>query len=347
MENFSILEDYNIEYFKEDNNINNNPEDIFSNEVEIQNFKNQFINLSTNFNSTCVQTEFYGELEQYDDFSTLLKNDDFNNKVCNTYLDSTKFIPSRQFTNKRIKKLKENSNLITNKNNIEMTKKLHTKDNKIFYVYKTHHKKCRHRKRKIKRNKIKSQVLGDFRNILRKRTNLQTYENKFKEIFNKLLSTKNSDNKIISDQNLINKKKITNRKFRLFDKDVIIKKIMSNFLKFIKLIFDYAISKFELPNNFYKLEKNKNFYSIKQCKDYLNSTSMFKLVTKENKQNKKIQELEELNTLLNLKFYTIFEQNFVNSNYFFNYLSERIKMHHKNDEYYENVIKYIGKIISI
>lgn len=317
MENFSNMEDNTILY-QLDETVTEQI-DPFNNEIEIQNMKNQsqFTNLSmNNYYSTCFYSENY---HMSDDFSFILNNEDL--KLRNSILK------------RKIQKIPKF------KNNERKYSKLEKQ--KMFYVYKKHRIQCKHKIRKINRNKIRNFVEKDYINFFD--DGCESYSIKCKNNFlheiKKNLYDKNCSR-------LIEIKKSTNRNFRLFDKDVIIKKIMSNFFKFLKILFELFMSKMlDIKNLKIKEFDYADFYTVEQCKEYLNKHNIFDFF----QLNKKITlnfDRKKFKSLLDSNLFQIFGEIFINSFYFFDYLVVKIKSKYDED-YLKCFMNIIEKIISI
>ncbi len=139
------------------------------------------------------------------------------------------------------------------------------------------------------------------------------------------------------DELFINK--ITsNRNFRLFHKDVVIKKIMRNFMKFLKSIithffkdinksvtFDFNILQYE--GNFTNFNKSRLFLNNNYLRDLI-SFSQRKLL------DKKIQELKLID------FYKDF---FLNSKYLLDFIYPKIIKDHEI-LYHSHFVEYLNKI---
>jgi hypothetical protein len=187
----------------------------------------------------------------------------------------------------------------------------------IFNIFKVHRRKCGHiRTPRIQRNKIKNLVEQDLKIMLQKE--------KKKRRFVKLeLSYKNISKKI-------NK--------RLYDEDVIIKKIMSNFLKFVRLLL-ISITKGNKNKNFNF--NNKQFFNVLHSKEFLNENILKSLI---NNHNKFGSNDISSNKILKYKLIKIFGY-FIESNFFHNYLIEKLQKNY-DESYLSSFIGYIKKIIS-
>jgi hypothetical protein len=329
MENFSNVEDNTLLYQVDETDTDQL--DPFNNEIEIQNLKNQsqFSNQSmNNYYSTCFYTE---NNQMSDDFSLIFNHEDLKMGINGNTL--YKKIP------KFHKKIESKKKISVGKNS-----------EKLFYVYKKHRIECRHKLRKIQRNKIRNFIEKDFLLLFEKK---EYRKNRFYEFFDGNENFLNNSNfadisnfAADSDHNLehFKIKKITNRSFRLFDKDVIIKKIMSNFLKFVKIIFEIFLSKvFDIKNLKIKDFEPGVFYTFEQCKEYLvkNKFSDFVEVSdKISKCNRK-----KYRFLLGSNLLVIFSEFFVNSTYFFDYLIDKIKSKY-DDLYFVCFMNYTKKILS-
>jgi hypothetical protein len=292
--------------------------DPFDNEIEIQNLRNQshLTNLSgNNFYSTC----FYTENIYTDDFSFIFHNDDFTN--ANSFL---KKIPKFQ---KRLRK--------------EIYEKKVLQKEKYFYIYKKHKVDCKHKVKKIDRNKIKNLIQKDFFNFF------GVGQNNFcKKRFLNHFENSGEINLIdeYSEVKMIKIKKSKNRNFRLFDKDVIIKKIMSNFCKFLKIIFEFFLSKLLCVKNF-KIKEfdSEKFYAIEHCIEFLKKNNFSDIVQIKDKIPK--SDRIKYNFIFSSNLHIIFSELFINSDFFFNYIIEKIKSKYDN-EYFISFMNYTKKIIN-
>jgi hypothetical protein len=333
MENFSNVED-NTLLFQVDETVTNKL-DPFNNEIEIQNFKNQshFTNLSmNNFYSTCFYTENYQVSE---DFSFVFNHEDFKiqNKADTLYKKIRKF-------NKKI----------------ESTKKISgkTQPEKFFFIFKKHTIGCKHKNRKIQRNKIKNLIEKDFLLIFDKKVFNKYRFSEFLQINENTLNNLDITNySNISNFSFdsINKnehykiKKTTNRNFRLFDKDVMIKKIMSNFLKFLKIVLEIFISKvLNIRNIKIKDFDPVIFYTFDQCKEFLEKKNFSDYFDIASYKISKCQ-INKYRFLLRSNMFLIFSEFFLNSTYFFEYLIDKIKSKYDNF-YFSCFMNYAKKIIS-
>jgi hypothetical protein len=157
---------------------------------------------------------------------------------------------------------------------------------KIFEITKIHRKKCLHKKdSRIERNKIKKLVEADAKLVFQK--NLKKRFKILETIYN------------------TNEFKI---KKRLYDEDVIVKKIMSNFLKFLRLL---KKEKIEISNL-----SNRGFFNIISCKEFL---------------------LENVSVLNFFEYFT-------ESNYFHNYFFEKLQKNFEKN-YICAFIGYIKRIL--
>jgi len=333
MENFSNVED-NTLLFQVDETVTNKL-DPFNNEIEIQNFKNQshFTNLSmNNFYSTCFYTENYQVSE---DFSFIFNHEDFKiqSKADTLYKKIPKFNRKNESTKKFSSK---------------------TKSEKFFFIYKHHTNGCRHKNRKIQRNKIKNFIEKDFMLIFDKKVfNKHRFSEYLKVNENTLNNLDFTNYSNISNFSFgsINKnenckiKKTTNRNFRLFDKDVLIKKIMSNFLKFVKIVLEIFISKvLNIRNIKIKDFDPCSFYSFEQCKEFLEKTKFSDYFDVKSYKISKCL-INKYRFLLRSNMFQIFSEFFLNSTYLFEYLIEKIKSKYDNF-YFLCFLNYAKKIIS-
>jgi hypothetical protein len=245
--------------------------------VEIENFKDNTNAQFTNyFQSTNINTEFFPVSE----FEGV---DEFSMTSINVF--------------KKSKKLTKNQT------------------DQIFYILKIHRKKCRHKVKKLERNRVKNCLEEDFENFIQdtsKTTNL---------------------NNLKYEKNNLNNIKSKNRSFRLFDKDVIIKKIMTNFLKFLRKMLELRY-KSEVK----EIQKLK-FYSLEQCKKFLRLNTVSQVYTIINCKT-------EHEYLYSKQLIKVFEENFINSKYFVEYLIEKIKLKF-DEEYTCCFLQYIKRIIAL
>jgi hypothetical protein len=183
------------------------------------------------------------------------------------------------------------------------------KKRQIFSIIKIHRKKCSHKKvSRIERNKIKKLVEEDLANLINK-NNFQKRFKFLEKSFEKVKECKN--------------------KKRLYDEDVIVKKIMSNFNKFLRLLL------FPFINNTNSEIITKKFFNVLSCKEFLSQIEVKQLI--------KANEVKNISkTLLSLNLSFIFEF-FIESNYFHNYLLEKLKKNFE-DGYVNSFIAYTLKI---
>lgn len=335
---------------------------------------------SGNFSSTIPQTEI--EYFDSCDFSQLIpsKWDDLKSNIA--YLDMVSTLKMRKsscdeelmenYSDKCDKRTVKNSKVMKSKSKKKRRRTCDNSDNdknvdesilyrwkecpesgydenvKVFYIRKVHRNNCEHQKDnyffKAKRNRIKSLVQQDFallKIFLLRDKSFLSKSYKIEGMLNietKDLILTNSD-QTLSKSNPFNCK---NRKFRLFDKDVIIKKIMSNFIKFIKLLVDNLLNndqKEESKIVFNRISKSK-FCTIEQCKIFLKQ-SIQDLTQSD---NNKFANVSILKRATNLKLQTLFSTLFINSKYFNEYLINRIKSAYDKG-YLTCFISYINKIV--
>jgi len=268
--------------------------------------------------------------------------------------------------------------------NLDLESKLITP---IFYVSKFHKRKCSHSSSKTKKNLIKKLIQKDYFTFktsiesisisLQKengkmqkiKTKTNSHAKQLKEENSKIknlnieddIAFLNTFNAIKStnllclsetgkdDNNLFLKKKTTNRNFRLFDKDVVIKKIMSNFLKFVKLI----IESFLIDNKFnslYELKKKsfeENFANEQKCKSFLFNKKIkdFLLIKKFNNK-KSLTHKNECNYKAFDQTYLIdvYQNVFLCSSFLIKYIFPKIKKDH-DLSYYSHFNKFLLKIL--
>lgn len=247
----------------------------------------------------------------------------------------------------------------------------------IFYVSKFHKRKCSHSSSKTKKNLIKKLVQEDYfrfkRNLENKKNlnNLNQKQNQKQNIkTNKISKIKNKPELNLNDEinplclseiskddnKLFLKKKTTNRNFRLFDKDVVIKKIMSNFLKFLKLI----LESFTIDNkssSIYEIKRKtfqENFSNELKCKTLLNNKKMkdFLLIKNKKSCNKK-RSLNRKNNInkdcdcaafLEAKLIDVYKNVFLSSSFLLKYTFPKIKKDH-DQSYYLHFNKFLLKIL--
>jgi len=171
--------------------------------------------------------------------------------------------------------------------------------NTYFVINKRHSYKCKHLtkiSKSLRKNKIKLSLEDDFKKL---------FSNHFQELMNNFIILKN----FISPIKTFDKNS-KNRNFRLFDKDVIIKKIISHFYKFSSCMINFIEREFNL--------KAKLNDSIKQKK---RSQSCFRKILW-----MKICEFDEKYTniclpeivmkVTSLSILDIYKYYFLNSHYF-------------------------------
>lgn len=177
-------------------------------------------------------------------------------------------------------------------NETETAEKINT-----FIVNKRHTYKCRHLSQitnSIRKNKIKLSLEDDFRSIT---------ENSFSGLKNSFLAMLRN----LSPQKTLDKPS-KNRKFRLFDKDVVVKKIISHFYKFLS----YQIGAFE--KQYKVLLEVDNIVKMKK-----RSQTSFKSIL--DKRLVQVDKFAESKQLLKFRFLTVklvdqFREYFLNSHYF-------------------------------
>jgi len=154
------------------------------------------------------------------------------------------------------------------------------------------------------------------------------------------------------DENIFLKKKTTNRNFRLFDKDVVIKKIMSNFMKFLKLIIEIYLQ--ENHGNFhYEIKKKlfeEIFSNVQKCKEFLYNKKISNfIITKKTNSTKKFHfssnvlghNINEI--FLKLNLIELYKTHFLNSDFLVNYIFPKIKKDH-DKSYYKHFTQYLKKL---
>lgn len=383
-EKFTHLENENFQNFNIQNFIPKIPDEFDKVEQECNgNFLNYLNFTSTILPSDLNNfTEIdNGDYYDYDyDLSQLshmipFKGDDIKSSIA--YLDLvSNFCNSKKAKNKNIEKVKakikvnssaRNKKILKKKKKLNNSEKKHfssfkknsRKKNKVnytkyFYVRKVHKKNCIHQYNKnnikVKRNKIKNFVNKDLDSILNSvkennflifKKNSGSYLKKLeKEIKkNESLQLKPSLSSIRKNQN--------NRNFRLFDTDVIIKKIASNFLKFLKLIYDGIKSIKSSSNENEKIKDSlkfnfseyKKICSIEQFKEFL-KLNFDNLISNSNNQFKCIL----LNELQGISLHQIFSCFFIVSQYFQDYLINKIKSRYDSD-YLLIFLEFIKKLL--
>lgn len=226
--------------------------------------------------------------------------------------------------------------------------------------------------KQVEKNKLKLKNISDNINNLNENNKIETdvllKRNIDKDCnynFTNVIS-KDEKNKLIGMPNNIQiqefknkinntflKKKTSNRNFRLFDKDVVIKKIMSNFLKFVKIIIEYFLieNKLEL---IYEIRKNvfeEIFCNLEKCKEFLFGKKIidFLICKKRNFVNKKINiknDKMKYKTLsfIDTRIIDVYKFMFLNSGFLINYIYPKIKKDH-DQSYYIHFMQFINKII--
>ena len=168
--------------------------------------------------------------------------------------------------------------------------------------------------------------------------------NKNNNILNGTYSIPVADSNI---NNLFLKKKTTNRNFRLFDKDVVIKKVMSNFMKFIKLVLENFLIEKGLKNKFELRQKifEEIFANVEKCKEFLNKKIILDFLIKKNDIKTKIwkNKKSEITNFFDLKIIDIYKINFLDSNFMQNYVFPKIKKDH-DQSYYLHFVQFLHKI---
>jgi hypothetical protein len=159
----------------------------------------------------------------------------------------------------------------------------------LFCICKIHKRGCGHKKR-IGRGRIKGLVEKDITSLLK------GYKNKrFRNLerFYKLDKGPRRDRK------------------RLYDEDVIVKKIMSNFFKFIRLVVKslYKSTVSELTH--------KYFFNVPSCQEYLNKTALNTFI-------KTTNNTGGGQDILTWSLDKVFDS-FVESYYYHSYLVEKLK----------------------
>lgn len=274
------------------------------------------------------------------------------------------------------------------KNDVIRAKKLNSP---IFYVSKFHKRKCSHSTSKTKKNLIKKLIQEDYFLLKNKiknnsKSNLSFQKDKVKFKNNSKIKIIREQNKVLDnmktrekeeiislnnlnlneggtipslseiskeDENLFLKKKTTNRNFRLFDKDVVIKKLMSNFLKFLKLILEkfindnklesiYEIKKKNFEENFSNEQKCKTFLISKKIKDFLLKKKCSNS-QKNNIYNNKMISFD-YDALLETKLIDIYQNAFLSSSFLVKYIFPKIKKDHDHS-YFMHFNKFLLKIL--
>lgn len=380
-EKFTHLENENFQNFNIQNFIPKIPDEFEKVEQECN---GNFLN-NLNFTSTILPSDLnnFTEMDNGDyydyDLSQLshmipFKGDDIKSSIA--YLDLvSNFCNIKKVKNKNIEKVKakikvnsnaRNKKILKQKKNLNNSDKKHfsslkknsRKKNKVnytkyFYVRKVHKKNCIHQYKdiKVKRNKIKNFVNKDLDSILKSlkensylifKKNSSSYLKKLEKEIKKResLQLKPSLSTIRKNQN--------NRNFRLFDKDVIIKKIASNFLKFLKLIYDGIKSVKTSSNDNEKVmdslkfnfSEYKKICSIEQFKEFL-KLNFDNLINNSNKNEFKCILLNELQ---GISLHQIFSCFFIVSQYFQDYLINKIKSRYDSD-YLLIFLEFIKKLL--
>jgi hypothetical protein len=374
-EKFTHLENENFQNFQNlQNLIPKIPDELEKIEYDPN---SNFLN-NLNFTSTILPSDLnnFTDIENgdYYDFSHLshmipFKGDDVKSSIA--YLDMvTNFCNSKkENNNKKIEIVKAKKKINSGSKKNFKQKKFKTPENKnfstskkilrnkpkvnytkFFYVRKVHKKKCVHHSRKnnikVKRNKIKNFVNQDLEVILKsvKENTFQIYKRKSINYINKLEKEIKKCELQIQPSTI--RKNQKNRKFRLFDKDVIIKKIVSNFIKFLKLMydgkkFDSSSNEIKKINDSFKFNfsEYKKICSIEQIKEFL-KFNFDNIVINNNKANSSML----LNDLQNISLQQIFSCFFLTSKYFQEYLINKIKSSYDSD-YLLIFLEFIKKIL--
>ena len=187
----------------------------------------------------------------------------------------------------------------------------------FFIISKRHTYKCKHLSnisKSFRKNKIKLSLENDFNLLLS--TNMTDFKNTFHCFKKKIIPLKSFE------------KSTKNRKFRLFDKDVIIKKVICHFYKFISCMINLIEKEVKVKINLNDIIKQKK-----------KSQSCFRKILW-----MKICELEgtggiynqNIKMFLSLTFLEIYNEFFLNSHYF-QQITENFKTRH-GDYYYQYFI---------
>jgi hypothetical protein len=295
---------------------------------------------------TNFQTDLYNISEyELNDHSLLLpiKGEDVSNM---SFLDVISYLKQKKEERKlnqfqTFKKQQFPSEVnITKKRKIKKKQKRKSHKTLLFYIYKAHNNGCLHKKiLKIKRDKIKSIINEDIKDLLSIR-NLNCHLNKYKILSQKYFNKENS--LVIKEDLILNSK---NRKFRLFDKDVVIKKIMSNFVKFLRLFLKMIFKKqYKRDLNIEIGLKNKSFINTNQTQTFL-KLNLRELI-KDNKIDKKMENETDpnLKMLTQITLKEFFTKYFINSNYFHSYLINKTLKSY-DEKYMVSFLKHINEII--
>jgi hypothetical protein len=191
---------------------------------------------------------------------------------------------------------------------------------KIFIIYKQPKQRCKHRhKAKIHKNLLKNIVKQDFEAYTKERCFNYFGDSKLENLLKK------SNNFPYSKL----RKKIKKGKIRIFDDDVMVKKIIKCFCKFVKMILILIKEKTLYKNDsmeFKITEKDKSFCSKKEAYFFLLKVKLetcFISPIKEIKYNVLIDK--NIEGLLNMSLFKIFKNVFVNSSFFHDYYTCNLK----------------------
>ena len=186
----------------------------------------------------------------------------------------------------------------------------------VFVVNKRHNYKCRHLanvSKSVRKNKIRLCFEDDFQKIIA--NNFEGMKNNFYLLFKKIAKIKSFE------------KCSKNRKFRLFDKDVIIKKIICHFYKFISSLTSFIEKHFK-----YKIKLNDTIRLKKRSQTSFKSIISLKICQLDEKiPNQNIPQ--SLQKIVSLTCVEIYKKYFINSSYF-QEITENFKIKH-GDVYYQ------------
>lgn len=189
----------------------------------------------------------------------------------------------------------------------------------FFVVSKRHSYKCKHLcsiSKSLRKNKIKLSIENDFNLLLSH--NLKGLKNTFHCFKKKLSPLKCFE------------KSVRNRKFRLFDKDVIIKKIICHFYKYISCMTNLIEKEVKVKIGLNDIIKEK-----KRSQSCFKKIIWMKISDLEgNSLNDKFHP--NLKMFLSLTFLDIYKDFFLNS-YYFQQITENFKTRH-GDYYYQYFI---------
>jgi len=323
---------------------------------EIPNFNNDIKTLSSavslfDYCHCQINTNLYTNLNTDLEFDPAYSMTNIiNNEVTFFERDSATSFNFTKFDNIALKNIQDIDN-IDEMINIHEIQDIHhsyedklskIKNTKLFIIYKQPKQRCIHRhKSSLHKNQLKNLVKKDFMKCIKgPEKNVLGFGNfKFENLLKKKINFPYSELR----------KKIKKGKIRIFDDDLIVKKIINNFCKFVKLIMNF-IQEDTMYNNdnveFKIVEKNKNFCSKKDASLFLQNVKLencfkttFKDFTYTDFRSKNVE------ILLNMTFFKIFKNVFVNSKFFHNYLITSLG-NKFGDDYLSYFLYFIKDMIS-